>query len=238
MALFERVAQNGIFPEIGIWRSEVFRRAVPACVKLHWAFPWLFRVLAEGPVILREQPFYRFSLRTRHGSGHVGLEQAVSHLDAYRGGMEEALRLALRTVPVERKAEMTLRGREWVDRFMAVRLWNASRILGQLGRQREALEAYRRLACQVPDLDPVRLTELQAGALVETIGVFLRMADCTRIWVAPELKMEGLLRRLPGVELVAEAGADAVCLVAARGPGSVPPERILVLDDLLKAVCS
>lgn len=102
LRLLARMASRGAFPEIGVYRTRMLHRAVPTPRAVHWAHVWAQRLLAEGPLRLQTQPFYRCHTRTRvkRDRPQIGNEQARTHVDRYRGGLELAAVEALRGQPL------------------------------------------------------------------------------------------------------------------------------------------
>lgn len=97
LRMLARQAARGAFPEIGVYRTRALHRVLPMPRAVHWAHVWAQQLLAEGPVRMQAQPFYRCHTRTRveRDRPQLGNEQARTHVDRYRGGLEVALVEAL-----------------------------------------------------------------------------------------------------------------------------------------------
>ncbi len=98
LGLWSFLLERGIFPEIAIYRTRALRPVLFVPHTLHWAFLWCFRLLAQGTVAFLPTPFYIHVVRPAADlppRTQLGVDQAGTHLDRYRGGLEWALCAAL-----------------------------------------------------------------------------------------------------------------------------------------------
>lgn len=207
--------QHAIFPEIAVYRTEALHRILHLPRTLHWAFVWCFRLLGHGTVAFSPTPFYVHVVRPAADlppRRALGLDQATSHLDRYRGALEWALAAALRAVvgyvPLE-KRELAAR---MLAGFLAERAAVAARVAAGDHDYIAATEHFSRSQVWEPgvDLAPLRQFEHEHASLaaVQAIGEVARSsAGVDRVWLCCTQGADALHRALgalPGEPLRVE----------------------------------
>jgi glycosyltransferase involved in cell wall biosynthesis len=260
-ACWKLLLREGIFPEVAVYRTEALHRVLHLPRTLHWAFVWTFRLLAQGRVAFMPVPFYVHVVRPASDlppRAQVGMDQATTHLDRYRGGLEWALCAALRHsagyVPEDKRHEAA----RMLERFQADRARVAARVAAGKGDYIGASEQFARsmafeAAVELPGIqaferDHAMLAALQA--VVETADGAAGVRRLVLCGLPNEAVVERLVREVlgfqGGVER-AEPGAaarfeDAVVLVEApaqRAPlleAGVLPGRVLAWTEVVDAV--
>jgi glycosyltransferase involved in cell wall biosynthesis len=131
---FNFVVQRGIFPEIAIFRTEILHKLFFQPHHVYLGYDFLFKALRYGSVCFHPDSYYLSVIRTDGGvssgdRGQVGHEQAISHLDQYRGGLEAALMIALEElVPLPLQDNTLISAMTMVNEFVRARLDVASRL--------------------------------------------------------------------------------------------------------------
>jgi glycosyltransferase involved in cell wall biosynthesis len=131
--LLGHILRHHIFPEIYIARTEVMKRLMPRVNDIaFYAFSQAADYLAQGAVLVRQQPFYvaitrYFADETRTQVGNGEVEVAW---DRYRGGLEYMMARAGNTLGTEERAGFSLR----IQHMIASRMAVAIRLRHALGR--------------------------------------------------------------------------------------------------------
>lgn len=232
-----------IFPEIGVYRTEALHRILHLPRSMHWAFVWTFRLLAQGTVAFLPVPFYRHVVRAAAGlpeRSQAGVEQATTHLDRYRGGLEWGLAAALRSVVGLVPLDQRQQAQAALSAFLAERSAVAARVSAGSHDFIGAVEHFSRSLVwdAAVHLDPIHRFEgdhtMLAGlqAVVETArataGVQrIALVDLPNTGTIVNL-LSGVLGWTGPVEVTDGPGAaalgDALALVASPG------ERAAIID--------
>ena len=121
------ILRHHIFPEIHIARTDVLQRLMPR-INEHafYAFTQAADYLAQGAVLIRQEPFYvsmtrYFADETRSQAGNQEVEYAW---DRYRGGLEYLMARAGAAIGTEERAGFHLR----IQHMIAVRMSVAIRL--------------------------------------------------------------------------------------------------------------
>ena len=131
--LLGHVLRHQIFPEIYIARTEVMKRIMPRVNDIaFYAFSQAADYLAQGAVLIRQQPFYvaitrYFADETRSQVGNGEVEIAW---DRYRGGLEYMMARAGASLGAEERAGLHLR----IQHLIAVRMSVAIRLRHAQGK--------------------------------------------------------------------------------------------------------
>jgi hypothetical protein len=228
--------KHQVFPEIAVYRTDALHRVLHLPRTLHWAFVWTFRLLGQGTVAFLPVPFYRHVVRAAEGMperSQAGVEQATTHLDRYRGGLEWALAAALRSVvgvvPIERRQAAQAK----LNAFIAQRAEVAARVAAGDRDFIGAIEHFSRSLAWDPavHLDPIHAFEqghtMLAGlqAVVETAASTAGVGRIVVVGLANVDTVVDLLGRVLGwsgpIEVADPAGAgafdDALVLVTTPG---------------------
>ncbi|GGF49396.1 hypothetical protein GCM10007301_05790 [Azorhizobium oxalatiphilum] len=157
--LFGALVKDHIFPEIVIYRADAARSIVTAPRFCYWAFSYLTGVIADGPVALRDVPFYRSVTLTPIVSnrGQAGIDGAMSDWDSYRGGLEYMIFGFLRRNKLVPGADFRTMVRDLADHFVSIRLKVALRLW--LARK-DYSRAYE-IVVRLQHLDPSAFADLQ-----------------------------------------------------------------------------
>ncbi|WP_051357006.1 glycosyltransferase family A protein [Azorhizobium doebereinerae] len=190
--LFTTLVKDHIFPETVIYRADAARAIVSAPRFCYWAFTYLAQTVAEGPVALRNVPFYRSVTLTpvAPNRGQQGVEGAMTSWDDYRGGLEYMIFSLLRRGNLSATPQMTEGVRQLIDHFVATRMRVALRLWLE---RKDYIRAYELIA---------RLNHLAPSA----------MADMQGLENLPLLALAQTLARLANgiaeIERLVIAGAD------------------------------
>lgn len=217
LRLISRLAARDAFPEIGVYRTRMLHRVLPMPRAVHWAHVWAGRLLAQGPLRLQTQPFYRCHTRTRvaRDRPQIGNEQARTHVDRYRGGLELALVEALRgqALPPAIRADLA-RVVHW---FTARRNEVAARMARAAGDPLAAAELEQAAALRLGGPGPT----LAARAVSVPDATGPDLSVCVVAGGADELAARlDALPELPSVEIVGvvdRGDAAAAAVLTARG---------------------
>ena len=136
----ELVLKNHIFPEIGIFRTQILKSLSPI-IRLDIAFNF-FTIAAEwlshSDVYMSNQCFY-LSI-SKHPAGErtqAGFEQVEFMWDSYRGGLELFLGHFVKNI----SADVAARYREGINQFIAIRMSVAIRV--RLINKRDRIEIWK-----------------------------------------------------------------------------------------------
>ena len=148
LSLFEFVVSGHVFPEIALYRRAALHKVLYRPHKAYFAHVFLARLLDHGGVAFLPYAFYRSI--TRHWEGEVrqqyGHALATRELDLVRGGLEFLLQRALegtgRGALPEHDRRRYLGA---IDRFMALRMKVALRLLVEEGDYVGAYDFHTRL---------------------------------------------------------------------------------------------
>ena len=148
VGVFEFMFNAHVFPEIGIYRTDVMKAAWVPRHFCFWAFAYLAHFLDQGAVAFLKQPFYRSVTVSKIDSrrDQLGVQDVMTSWDMYRGGLEYFLHFA------ERRGKLVVndQARAIYDRMctvfvvirmsVAIRLWVAQKDFVR------AYELYTRMA--------------------------------------------------------------------------------------------
>lgn len=250
--------RNRIFPEIAVYRTEALHPILHLPRTVHWAFVWVFRLLTQGSVAFLPIPFYVHVVRPAADlprRTQLGMTQAGTHLDRYRGGLEWALAASLRIaagyVPEEKRGLAA----DLLTAFQAERASVAARTAAGGADFVAAVEHFTRSVVWDPtvDLDGVHAFE-RDHVMLAALQAVAETAACTAgverilLWGLPNTdNVQALLKNLlayggdvdvaTGAEEAATA-QDAVVLVAdttARRTvveGGAAPGLVLAWDEV------
>lgn len=179
--LWQFLVQGGVFPEIAIYRTSALLPVMHVPHGLHWAFVWCFRLLAQGTVAFVPKPFYVHVVRAADNlptRWQLGVEQASTGLDRYRGGLEWALGAALELSPKDlvpaRREQASLQLRA----FLAERSLVAARIAAAQHNFSAALEHEARARLWTEPRDRAGLSEAEAKYCA--LATFQAVAEVAR----------------------------------------------------------
>lgn len=131
---FNFVIQNGVFPDIGIYRTDVLHKTLFYPHHTYVGFDFLFKFLRHGNVCFHPDSYYVSVVRPDGGlnagdQGQIGHHQAVYEMDKHRGGLETALMIALEqmaSLPMDESSRMSALNA--ISEFMRQRLDTAARL--------------------------------------------------------------------------------------------------------------
>lgn len=228
LRLLSRLAARDAFPEIGVYRTRMLHRVLPMPRSVHWAHVWAERLLAEGPLRLQVAPFYRCHARTRvkRDRPQLGNEQARTHVDRYRGGLELALTEALRgQAPLPKSIRGDL---ATVVHYFGARLGKvAARMALRAGDTVLASEIEQTVALHLGEAPPMIAT----GVISVPDATGADLSVCVVGGEAEELAARiDAIPALPSVEVVGvvtRGDAAAIAVLTARGARVVEVDAAL-----------
>jgi glycosyltransferase involved in cell wall biosynthesis len=153
MRLFNFMIGHHVWPEHMIHRTPI---ALKRRGREYWAFADIPDILAAGSLHFSPVPFYRNLLVHPVGMRtQLGNEQALTHFDEYRGGLElMACGLLGDKLPYKARAQVN----RMIQSFICTRLLCAQRLYAQAGYEWEAERIRQRLAIADPR-DDIQQTE-------------------------------------------------------------------------------
>lgn len=247
LQLFEFVIQNGVFPEIGVFRTEAIQRSLFLPHRVHWSYVLLFRLLSHGAVRFEPEPYYRHVVVARDGlstRSQVGVAQAVDDLDVLRGGLELGLLFALQSRGIfDLSRELRTQAHDAIEGFMSERAAVASRVCAGRRDFVGAAEFFARGLLWSPNIGPQIARDWQDRhlplaafqTLAETVE---RTAGVSRLVLCGIDGGDGLAENIRSVhpDLVVESrSADAVVTSADIEELLVVTSVTPVRDELLRA---
>lgn len=259
--LWQFLVQGGVFPEIAVYRTAALLPVMHVPHGLHWAFVWCFRLLTQGTVAFVPKPFYVHVVRAADNlppRRQLGIEQATTAMDRYRGGLEWALGAALELCPKDLVAARREQASLQLRAFLAERSLVAARIAAAQHNFTAALEHEARARLWTEPRDRAGLSEAEAKYCA--LATFQAVAEVARTtagvarlllcdwpdWadaknVLAQLGYAGSIEPIDRDALLANPAeyTDALCLVRdtttqdqLRGAGHWPG-RVLLWGDVL-----
>lgn len=226
--LARHVLDHGVFSEIFICRTEIYRRIMPGRTDIaFWGFTAPAMLLSFGRLIYGTKPFYGSVLRHFDGDTRAQLGTAETRIgwDRYRGGLEHLIGLARPQADASMLARLTAQAEIMIrDRMLvALRLR-----LAQGDDPLESLDLATRLrGMGYQDMLPQPLDTIRAHAALHALGShFAPVLGAERLVLAGQFGpgMADLAAARSGLPVaVAKDGVTDRDIVLIAGNGSAMP---------------
>ncbi len=238
--MWKFILEHRVFPELAVYRARDLHAILQLPRTVFWAFVWVFRLAGRGAVAFLPTPFYVHVVRPAPDlppRRQLGVTQAATYLDRYRGGFEWALSAALRQsighVP-ESQREHALR---LLTEFQSERAAIAARVAAADRDYIAAIEHHTRSIAWEPTVDVQQSRAFEQkhcmlAALQAIVDTARRTSGIRRI----------VLHEVPNHENVASAIRDVFGWTGEIGFEVGEPDGALVLvangsqrDPIVKA---